>query len=100
VIARILTIVEGKDEMFSCWMWHLSLTCLLQPRHIATAEQRFDGSRCRTDFDLGHGHSYPISHEVIAIRACNARAVPRTLAQGLMSCTSSTPFTLTFTMGI
>lgn len=62
------------------------LTFSSQPKHPAAAEQYFNGgSQCRTDLDLGLRDSCPFSHAVVALGACHARPVPRTLAQGLMS---------------
>jgi hypothetical protein len=69
------------------------LTCSSQPKHSAAAEQYFDGSWRRTDFDLGYGDSYSFSHEVVAFRACHARTVPGTPAQGLMSYCVENAFT-------
>ena len=58
-----------------------------QSKHSATAEQHFDSSSSwrGTDLDLGHGDSHSIPRETVALGACGARTVPRTLAEGLMS---------------
>jgi hypothetical protein len=69
------------------------LICSSQPKYSAAAEQYFDGSWRGTDFDLGYGDSYSFSHEVVAFRACHARTVPGTPAQGLMSYCVENAFT-------